>query len=162
MANGKPQFVDKSNPLKEKVPVRGTGNGLDMAAIERAEQALDDLSSNFDGWMEQEITQLRSAFQSVAEHGLSGTFEENLFRSAHDLKGQADTFGYPLVGQVADSLCSILEAHSQGTPAPQPLIAHHVDAITAMVRGRIKTDDDEMGKALVAGLNAARGALLTR
>ena len=45
---------------------------------------------------------------------------DELFHAAHDIKGEAATFGYPLVAPAADSLCRLLE-HT-------PEIAAHSDA----------------------------------
>ena len=52
-----------------------------------------------------------------------------LFRAAHDIKGEAATFGYPLVAPVADSLCRLIEHTPDLAQLPLRLVDQHVDAI---------------------------------
>jgi HPt (histidine-containing phosphotransfer) domain-containing protein len=63
-----------------------------------------------------------------------------LFRAAHDIKGEAATFGYPLVAPVADSLCRLIE-HTPGvTHLPLRLIDQHVDAARAIIHRNTRGD----------------------
>ena len=63
-----------------------------------------------------------------------------LFRAAHDIKGQAATFGYPLVAPVADSLCRLIEHTPEVTRLPLRLIDQHVDAVRAVVHRNTRGD----------------------
>ena len=74
------------------------------------------------------------------------TTQDELFRAAHDIKGDAATFGYPMAAAAADSLCRIMEHAPDFTKVPNDLIAHHVNAIQAIVR-----EHKKLGVASVAG-----------
>src|SRR5262245_23681553 len=63
--------------------------------VARAEAALADLSSEFASWMEAECLRLDAARVAVKAGGLTKTSREVLFHAAHDIKGEAATFGYP-------------------------------------------------------------------
>ena len=78
--------------------------------------------------------------------GLNPATQDELFRAAHDIKGDAATFGYPLAAAAADSLCRIMEHAPDFTKVPNELIAHHVNAIQAIVR-----EHKRLGVASVAG-----------
>ena len=63
-----------------------------------------------------------------------------LFRAAHDIKGEAATFGYPAVVGAADSLCRLLE-HTPGMSRIQlTLVEQHVDAVRAIAREHARDD----------------------
>ncbi|MGR9922020.1 hypothetical protein ACUOHO_26930, partial [Escherichia coli] len=71
-----------------------------------------------------------------------------LFRAAHDIKGDAATFGFVSAGIVAESLCRIIEHAPDLEQVPSNLIAHHINAIQAIVRERTKLDTAVMAPAL--------------
>ncbi len=88
----------------------------------------------------------RGACRAILSVGLNQTTQDELFRAAHDIKGDAATFGYPLAAAAADSLCRIMEHAPDFTKVPNDLIAHHVNAIQAIVR-----EHKRLGVASVAG-----------
>jgi hypothetical protein len=76
--------------------------------VARAEAALAELSGQFSEWMHAECEALDRARHSAREAGMAAPQCALLFRAAHDIKGQAATFGFPLVTAVAESLCVLL------------------------------------------------------
>src|ERR1700730_14157082 len=83
--------------------------------IARAEAALAQLSSEFSSWMDDECEKLDRARRNARQAGMAAVQREALFRVAHDIKGQAATLGFPLVGAIAESLCRLIEE----TPDPR-------------------------------------------
>ena len=59
--------------------------------------------------MQTECERLERARQEVVRLGFTEKTHAELFRAAHDIKGEAATFGYPAVVGAADSLCRLLE-----------------------------------------------------
>src|ERR1700683_301677 len=102
--------------------------------VGRAEAALAELSSEFSGWMESECDRLEAARQDVKRYGFTQKSHEVLFRAAHDIKGEAGTFGYPAVAGIANSLCRLIEHTPDMQRIPLPLVDQHVDAVRAVVR----------------------------
>jgi HPt (histidine-containing phosphotransfer) domain-containing protein len=102
--------------------------------VARAEQALAGLSGEFTSWMRSECDRLAAAYASVQRHGFDDRTRNELFRAAHDIKGDAATFGFPAAAGAADSLCRILEHAPDLDAVPTELIQHHVDAVQAIVR----------------------------
>jgi chemotaxis protein histidine kinase CheA len=130
--------ITQPNPL-QKVLRRITAEDLDDP-VARAEKALAGLSGEFKNWMSIEADRLSAAHATILKNGfMDGTCEE-LFRAAHDIKGDAATFGYPSAGAAAESLCRIIEHAPDLDKVPSDLIAHHVNAIQAIVRQRTKLD----------------------
>jgi len=145
------EIIEVQNTLKEKVAISGAG-GVDRSAIERAETAVKHLSVQFDGWLEEEAKRLVTARNEVRENGRGEPYFGNLFRAAHDIKGQGETLGYPVATKIAASLCTLLEAPEDRSRLPLALIDHHVDALWRVMHDRIKETDDETVRAVTEQL----------
>jgi chemotaxis protein histidine kinase CheA len=130
--------ITQPNPLR-KVLRRVAERDLDDP-IARAEKALAGLSGEFKNWMAIEADRLSAAHATILRDGFTETSREELFRAAHDVKGDAATFGFPSAGAAAESLCRIIEHAPDLDQVPSNLIAHHINAIQAIVRQRTKLD----------------------
>jgi HPt (histidine-containing phosphotransfer) domain-containing protein len=120
--------------------------------VESAEAALAELSSEFGAWMYEECERLEAARQDVVRLGLTQKTHGPLFRAAHDIKGEAATFGYPALAGAADSLCRLLEHTPQLTRIPMGLVNQHVSAVRAIFREYGRPDLAEMAGSLTARL----------
>ena len=102
--------------------------------VARAEQALAGLSGEFKTWMRIECDRLSAAHAALVRDGVTGPGRDELFRAAHDIKGDAATFGFPSAAAAAESLCRIVEHAPSFDLVPADLIRHHIEAIQAIVR----------------------------
>jgi len=153
------QIITQPNPLRTAVK-RVADNDRDDP-IARAEAALNDLSDQFDEWMHKECDRLAVAFEAVRKHGFNATTRDELFRAAHDIKGDAATFGYPVAAAAADSLCRILEHSPDISSVPADLIGHHVNAVNAIVREHHKMGVANTAEKLSKRLRGVADAYLT-
>ena len=103
--------------------------------------------------MEQEVVRLDTARNAVRASGFNQGTRDALFLAAHDIKGQATTFGFPLVTPVADSLCRLIEHTPEMERIPMGLVDQHVDAVRAITHRNTRGDSDS---------NAARLAEMLR
>ncbi len=113
---------------------------LDPATLARAEAALAALSDTYLTWADGDLTRLRAA--------LSPFQPDLLFAVAHDMKGQAGTFGFPLVTELANRLCRLLEQQPTDVAGATLL----VDLVTEVLRRRLSGDGGEDGRRLLARL----------
>jgi chemotaxis protein histidine kinase CheA len=141
MASTKPELTAIRSLADHEVitPPNKLGGAISRALdgddpVARAEAALAQLSSEFTGWMHDECEQLERARHNVRQNGLTALPREALFRAAHDIKGQAATLGFPLVSEVAGSLCRLLEEAHDPKRIPLDLVDQHVDAVRAIIR----------------------------
>ena len=132
------EVIVPPNKLKKAV-VKHRGPSIDDP-VSRAEQALADLSSEFSQWMEIECRRLDAARNQAKHSGLTDKNREELFRAAHDIKGQAATFGFPLIAPVAESLCRLIEHTPEPARIPLMLIDQHVDGIRAIAHKNTQGD----------------------
>jgi HPt (histidine-containing phosphotransfer) domain-containing protein len=120
--------------------------------VARAEAALAELSGEFSNWMESECDRLEATRQDVKRDGFTQKTHEELFRAAHDIKGEAGTFGYPAVAGIANSLCRLIEHTPDMERIPLPLLDQHVDAVRAVVREYGRPDLVDAATALTKRL----------
>jgi len=153
------KVITQPNPLR-KVLRRVLDKDLDDP-IARAEKALAGLSGEFKNWMGIEADRLAAAHAAILRGGFTDFTREELFRAAHDIKGDAATFGFPSAGAAAESLCRIIEHAPDLDEVPSDLIAHHINAIQAIVRERTRLDTVSMASELSRQLRGVADEYLT-
>ena len=151
MSKQKPiEIINPPNMLKAKIG--GPMPVLDQRAIARAEAELEKMSGQFDEWIEDELQNLVVAWDAFRKAGGGEQATADLHRRAHDLKGLAPTYGYPLIGRVCNTLCKLTSDETPNIRPPAALLQAHVDAVRAMVSGKIKGGDHPVGTLLVSEL----------
>jgi HPt (histidine-containing phosphotransfer) domain-containing protein len=120
--------------------------------VMRAEKALAALSSEFEPWMESECVRLDTARLAIIKGGFTKSSKEALFHAAHDIKGEAATFGFPLIAAAANSLCRLIEYTPDVTRIPVKLMDQHVDAVRAIFREYARSDAEELAAMLTGKL----------
>jgi HPt (histidine-containing phosphotransfer) domain-containing protein len=151
--------ITQPNPLR-RVLRRVPESDLDDP-VTRAEKALAGLAGEFKNWMAVEADRLSAAHAAILMDGFKDTARAELFRAAHDIKGDAATFGFPSAGAAAESLCRIIEHAPELDKVPADLIAHHINAIQAIVRERTKLDTVAMAGELSRQLRGLADVFLT-
>lgn len=126
------------NTLRAKL---GGGGYIDSNIVSRAEMAMEELQTEFPDWLIEDIQTLaeaRNTFMTVRNVATAGI----LFRAAHDLRGQATTFGFPLIARIATSLAKLMEGLAKADVAlndvPIALVTAHIDTILVVHRQNIR------------------------
>jgi chemotaxis protein histidine kinase CheA len=152
--------VSKEHPIELFMPpnmlkakVGSSIGGVDMAAMKRAEAAVDVLKVEFVEWVGQDVDRLIACRDGFAKAPDKTTCNA-LFRAGLDIKGQATTFEFPLVARVASSLCKLIEAAKGPEAVPLGLVDAHVAAIRIIFRDKIKDTANKMASELAAELEA--------
>src|SRR5262249_33312559 len=130
--------ITQPYPLRKVLRRVGEKDADDPVA--RAEQALAGLSGEFKDWMLIEADRLSAAHAAILKNGFGEEANGELFRAAHDIKGDAATFGFPAAAATAESLCPLIERAAHLEQVPTELIAHHLHAIQAIVRDHARLD----------------------
>lgn len=146
------------NMLKAKVG--GGKGGPDLAAMERAEAAMGALKEEFGDWIAEDVKMLTAA---RAAYGASPTAERRagLLRAAHDIKGQAPTFDFPLIARVAGTLVRLINELPAQAEIPLHLVDAHVSAIQVIHKMGLKNTNDKTALALCAELDARVNEVLS-
>jgi chemotaxis protein histidine kinase CheA len=138
--------ITQPNPLRKVMRLVDEKSFEDPVA--RAEKALAGLSDEFATWMAVECDRLAAAHATILKDGMTPAARDELFRAAHDIKGDAATFGYPLAGAAAESLCRIIEHSPSLERVPAELIAYHINAIQAIVREHTSPGTEAMAQEI--------------
>ena len=156
---GDHEVITPENKLRKVVSTGPLMPG-EVHPVTRAERALAALSTEFTSWMESECERLDKARQRISEGGFTEANKELLFHAAHDIKGEASTFGFPLVTAAADSLCRLIEYTPDVTRIPLKLVDQHVDAVRAIYREYSRSDAEDLAALLTSRLRAVTDEFL--
>lgn len=149
--DGSALIISAPNPLRDRIGVTGSGP-IDTAAIARAEAAIKELSVEFDDWMKEEIENLMVIYEDVQKHGLTENYGKKLYLVAHDMRGQAETLGYPLIGRYCASMCKLFDAVIDISLIPLHAVESHIGAISVAINGMIKDQEDDTANAVLSRL----------
>ncbi|MDR3495061.1 MAG: Hpt domain-containing protein [Ancalomicrobiaceae bacterium] len=138
--------VDLRKKAKQRRPKPG-----DIDPIVAAESALKELTASFDVWMTDETETLMCAWKACEAAGFGEEQRETLYRSAHDIKGQAATLGFPAAGLVAASLCNLLDA-VRTDQLPRELVRQHALAVRAIAQESKQNEPNPLAELLAERL----------
>lgn len=155
------EVITPVNKLRKAITHRPPAPG-EGDPVARAEEALSELAGEFEAWMVSECERLDEARIAVGESGFNETTREALFHAAHDIKGEAATFGYPAVASAADSLCRLIDFSPDMTRIPFKLVEQHVDAVRAIHREYANSDAQDLAAELTARLREVTDEFLLR
>lgn len=155
---GDHEIISPENKLRKAVSTKAAAPGEDPVA--RAEKALAELSTQFSAWMESECERLDKARTAIVNGGFTKANKDALFHAAHDIKGEAATFGFPLVALAADSLCRMIEHTPDASRIPIVLMDQHVDAVRAIYREYSRSDAKDLAAMLTKRLRAVTDEFL--
>lgn len=155
MTKPKAEFIDPPRRERLASPI------FDDDALERAARAMEAVSPAFLEWMQADVEKLQAARLAAEDADWSDMALAALFAAAHDVKGMAATYGFPLATQLSASLCRFIETDAGKAAArdlPQ-LVCAHVDAVRATLRDGITSSAHPVGRALVQTLERQVSAL---
>lgn len=155
------EVIVPPNKLKKAVQ-KVLDTTVEFDPVAKAEAALAELSKDFSAWMGQECDRLDAARHAMRAGGINQGTRDGLFLAAHDIKGQAATFGFPLVAPVADSLCRLIEHTPDMARLPFALIDQHVDAIRAITTKNTRGNSDANAARLSQKLRQVTDGFLSR
>ena len=146
------------NMLKAKVG-GGTFSGLDMAAMKRAEAAMEEIKSEFSAWAASDVERLMAARARFAQTP-DAPSRAALLRAAHDMKGQAATFNYPMIARVSGSLSKLVGELPADKDLPLALVDAHVTAIHVIYRDKVMDETNKVAVVLSQELEARVAEIL--
>ncbi|MGE0284398.1 MAG: hypothetical protein AB7P20_27805, partial [Rhizobiaceae bacterium] len=97
-------------------------------ALERAQSAVEEMKTDFTGWIDQQYSELGASLADVARDPGDKEALERAHQKCAYLRDVGSTMGYTLVTFVATTLCDILEAYIAGAPFDKDVTDCHMDA----------------------------------
>jgi hypothetical protein len=150
------------NGLKQKaLAAAGSGDGggpptLPAEVLAAAEAEFEKMAEDYPDWVQNHIRKLyeqhgRCVDTPEARHQLF----KNLNEIAHDMKGQGGTFGYDLISDFGSSLFDFTRPREDYIDNHVEIVKAHIDAMNAVIKGRVNGTGGEIGKELKASLAQA-------
>ena len=156
----KPQIINPPNRLRERV----TGSGpISDEMLARAEAAVQSLSGQFGELLDSQIGELGRLYAEGAAAPVEKQLgiAKQIFEIAHDLRGQAGTFDYPLITRIGASLCRFTENLTDCDARCYEVIRVHIEAMDAVLHNALRGDGGPMGDAIASGLETAVKKILS-
>jgi hypothetical protein len=151
--NSENKIIKPPTSIKSKVGIGGPG-AVDLAAIERAEQAIANLAGDYLVWVEEDLEKIQSAVNALksAEGDAVASGLNDVFQISHDMKGQGGSFGYQLMTSIGDMLCGLVEGRQEATPELLEAIQVHISTMKLVIAERMEGDGGMGGRTLLEGL----------
>ena len=146
-----PIVISPRNSLKAKV---GSG-GLPPGVLKQAAQAVEEMCRNVD--FGDETRDVMIAIKAHLQQAESDPIHcadslMAIFDIAHELRGQAATFEFPMVTRVAASLCRFTIERHNLSQLELEITRVHVDAMMRIITDNLRGNSDRLAQQIIAGL----------
>lgn len=148
----KPRVIKANKTLQAKV---GSGT-INEGVIEKCQAVMDNNDVDFAPLAMEYLDKLNEAIKDAQKQNIS-TDEAvgNMTAPVMQLKANAPTFGYSLIGNLANVMLSFLESvKNLDSDAISIVIAHH-KTLTAIVMKKMKGNGGAFGEQMESELKAA-------
>lgn len=148
---------DPTPPSPATDAVEGPASVAETLA--RAEAAVAELGAKYPVWALQDLGRAQIALDLARlDPGACAEQLERVYGIAHDIKGQAGSFGFQLATRVGQSLCRLLRQGEPGEDA-LALAQRHLDALRLVFERELHGEGGEAGLKLAERLEEmVRGA----
>lgn len=122
------------------------------AQLEQANAAIAALAKEYPIWAARDIVKMNQALQdarTVSGAERDRLIRKELFKIAHNAKGQGATFGYPLITQIGEHLCRYIERIPEFQNDEILIIRDHVNAMDTILKEKLTGDGGETGQELL-------------
>lgn len=98
-------------------------------AVAKAQSHVEELTSGFTDWLDQELQQLSAILSEIADKPGDMEVIERADTNCSQLRDIGATMGYELITFVAGSLCAILDTIKSGAAYDKDMIDCHINAL---------------------------------
>lgn len=153
------QIIQPPNLLRAKI---GTKPGPDLDRIvAQAETALDGLKDQYETWIRDYLDAIVKALDEArASHPPDPAAIAQIRKISHELKGQGETFGYPLLTQSGHMLHGLIDKDERLASRNLSLIAAYVDFMNLVVKNEVHDMVGLDAAQLMSALETATKKLL--
>ncbi len=147
------QVINTPNVIKSKV-VEGGPGAVDEETLEKAETVITQETDNYIELAKADLKKIQVGLAKIKDSpddpqpGM-----EMVFFSAHNIKGQAGSFGFELLTMIAERLCRIIEYLDEVTVKEVQVMELCVLAMQLAISQGLTGEGGEEGAALVEGLD---------
>ena len=129
----------------------------DLTEYQKAMDVLNDLAKDYEIWVLTDLQNLKNAYEKAktcTAGERANVMQQEVFKIAHDMKGQGATFGYDLITDIGNHLCRYIEKQSVFDAPQMQAVQTHIDALSQIIETHLKGDGDQIGRALKEKIEA--------
>jgi hypothetical protein len=147
------QFITPPTQLAEKTgrPDARLGAAMLRRAGAAAKRHIE--AANYHKMVEPSLAMLNDSLGQLKSSPSSSHAARQIYNTAHNLKGEGASFGYPAVSSVAGLLCRVTEEPERSHPRRVIVVAVHVDSLQAMMRYDVKGEPSGIALEVISALS---------
>lgn len=160
------RMLKTPNVLKKRADVPG---GKSLADLEKAGAAIIARAANaYPEQLAKDIEDLRTALKRVDGAAAMAAEINTMFRISHDIRGQAGSFDWPLIGVVAKSMSTFCDAVRRkpevtaAADAISPLLQLHIDTMNLLLTTMAKGQGGDAEAKVIGNLQKATTVIAGR
>lgn len=146
------QVIQVPNTLRSKI---GPGTGIDKTLVRSADKAIAEQVGPFLERTRDEIKKLdrlTADLETATDPEAGESAKRQIYAANHEMRGEAGSYGYKLISNIANALCRYLEFLPDGASPVPSVVRAHTDALRAVIGGNIAGDGGDVGKELMKSL----------
>jgi len=122
-----------------------------LSDYEKAMSVIDGLSGEYQKWVRADLDRLEKAFNKAKDdkERREELIREDVFRAAHDMKGQGATFGYELITTVGNHLCRYIEKQDQFKDKEMSAVETHIRFLRQIIEEKLTGQGGEKGSKIL-------------
>jgi len=146
------EVIKPPDTLSKRVKIGGP-NAVKLDGLADSDASfIDNVAANYLAYFKEDLKVLSVAFAKLKGAPDNSEIREEVFTAAHDIKGQAGSFGYDLITDMANSLCRFIEKLSTIEKKHLEVIGFHVEAMKIAESKEMKGNGGPAGQKLMDGL----------
>ena len=129
----------------------------DLTEYEKAMDVLNNLAKDYEVWVQSDLQNLKNAYQKAeqkSENERSDIMMHEVFKIAHDMKGQGATFGYDLITDIGNHLCRYIEKQTKFEGPQMLTVKTHIDVLDEILNTHLTGDGGKRGAVLKSKIEA--------
>ncbi|MPY71614.1 MAG: hypothetical protein GEU92_16190 [Alphaproteobacteria bacterium] len=145
------ESIPLRNPLRAKIAMRADTDPDSL--FEAADHVIAEQARSYLSRARAELEEARAAMATaIADADARAGALDRLYRVAHDMKGQASTFGYPLATEICGLLCLLLARRPHLNDPALSVSQAHVSGLAVVLEHGLAGDGGDLGRQLVERL----------
>ena len=145
-----------NNGIAKKV--KPCSKALLQTRLKQADQIVGTMRGEFRQKLGEDLARMEELWVNNKKTSNAQT-DDGFFKISHNIKGQAATFGFPLVTEAAKSFCHLLIKGDKKHPKYDALISMHLQTFDKLYRQNDDEAELKKAKEAVMALQAASEAL---
>ena len=112
--------------------------------LEQANEVIAQMAAEYEQTAASSLSEMKQLLKQAEQKKDASLIQTDLFRLAHDMKGQGATFGYPLLTDVGNHLCRFVEKADVLSKDSLKKIGMHLTYLQKILTQQIKGEHPEL------------------